>query len=127
MLLWLAYANLHVSFYQTDGNLASDAADLLRSPDKGEPVERHMTYVQDLKQYYTTTDSGLGRLVLQTIIPTIQYMSDTVAFKLGNIFSSDLLGGLKIPSDALCSDLASSDALFDSLPSKYVIHKFVCF
>lgn len=35
LLLWLAYTNLHAPFVQADGNLASDAANILRSPDNG--------------------------------------------------------------------------------------------
>ena len=115
MLLWLAYTNLHGPFVQADGHLAMDIANILRSPDRG---TLSLLLLRSYSLVEKRSDSSLGRLVLQTIIPTVQFLSERLKFTLGDLFSSDLLKVLNINSNRLCSDLSASDALFAALPSK---------
>ena len=118
ILLWLAYTNLHVPFVQADGTLASDAANILRCPASGEPISITLSIVHEFNRQYI--DSSLGRLVQQTIIPTLRFLSERCVFRFGDLFSEDLLTSLGIAPHRLCNDLHASDGLFSSLPSKYV-------
>ncbi|KAH9830347.1 uncharacterized protein C8Q71DRAFT_688010, partial [Rhodofomes roseus] len=99
MLLWLAYTDLRTPFIEADGNIAYDLANILRNPN---------------------SESSAGRLVQSTIIPTLAFLSQQCPVKLGEFFSTNLLSELAISAETLCSDLSTSDRLFDALPSKYV-------
>ncbi|KAH9834671.1 uncharacterized protein C8Q71DRAFT_711403, partial [Rhodofomes roseus] len=96
MLLWLAYTDLRTPFIEADGNIAYDLANILRNPN---------------------SESSAGRLVQSTIIPTLAFLSQQCPVKLGEFFSTNLLSELAISAETLCSDLSTSDRLFDALPS----------
>ncbi|KAH9918424.1 uncharacterized protein B0H18DRAFT_1123031 [Fomitopsis serialis] len=96
MLVWMAYTNLRVPFIEANGNLASDLANILRCPDAESPV---------------------GRQVLQTVIPTVAFLSDQSPIRLGDLFTVDTLTALGVSADSLCGDLNISDRFFSALPS----------
>ncbi|EPS98012.1 hypothetical protein FOMPIDRAFT_55833, partial [Fomitopsis schrenkii] len=97
ILLWLAYTKLRVPFVKADSVLALDVANCLRSPGNCDP---------------------LGQLIQQSIIPTILFLSNHVAIKLGALFSPDLLLAYGIAPETECSNLIVSEKLFQALPPK---------
>ena len=116
MLVWMAYTNLRVPFIEANGNLASDLANILRCPDAGESKSARIM----LRALNTQLDleSPVGRQVLQTVIPTVAFLSDQSPIRLGDLFTVDTLTALGVSADSLCGDLNISDRFFSALPSK---------
>ncbi|EPS94105.1 hypothetical protein FOMPIDRAFT_62802, partial [Fomitopsis schrenkii] len=97
-LLWVAFANLRAPFVEADGTLACDIANILRCPDSGESLT-HFTL----------------------IIPTIETLGRLIPIQLGEVLSPQIVSALGLQPSSLCSELNSSDRLFSSLPTKYVL------
>ncbi|EPS92647.1 hypothetical protein FOMPIDRAFT_1137507, partial [Fomitopsis schrenkii] len=95
VLLWVAYTNLRAPFLEADGSLASDIANILRCPDSESPI---------------------GRLVRETIIPTIAFMVERCPMQLSDILSPAMILAIGVKPSSLCRDLKASDSLFGALP-----------
>ena len=72
----------------------------------------------DGSSLFADAGSSAGRVVQETIIPTIATLSRYCPVRLDEVLSSDIILSLGLKPTSLCNNLIESDHLFGSLPSK---------
>ncbi|KIK82189.1 hypothetical protein PAXRUDRAFT_83776, partial [Paxillus rubicundulus Ve08.2h10] len=94
VLVLIAGLGLRVGLSTMDDDTPWDLANVLRSPNSGNPI---------------------GRLVIEQIIPTIRQIHDLLPLSMVSMFTPSLLFKYGLPSNLDCTDLTCSDTFFDSL------------
>lgn len=118
MLIWLSYANLRAPFIEADGHLASDLANVLRHPDFGTCSKYLVTYPSEPTELHSYLGTPIGRLIRDTVIPTMTCLKTHISIQFSDLFPQDMLAALGVPLESLCGDLTSSDRIFSFLRSK---------
>lgn len=66
------------------------------------------------------SDSAAGKMLNERVIPAIELLARNCPMRLGDILQHGVLSQSAVSVDTLCSNLASSDRVFDQLRVKYV-------
>lgn len=119
-LILIAQAGMRVDIVKSVGDFAWKLANVLRDPDRGNRTVEH-THCDVGLQHQMLLDTLAGKQVIETIIPAISRLRQTMPVRFDTMFSPSLLSELRLPSDSLiCYDLRQSDLVFESLLLKYV-------
>lgn len=97
LLMLIACHRLKSSIGHLPGDLVQRLASVIRHPSK---------------------NTAFGRLVIDSIIPTLTNLQDTFPLTFPTVFSYQFLQEYKLLSDFNAANLENSDIFFDSLPSK---------
>lgn len=57
----------------------------------------------------------MGRLVIQSIIPTVDRLRLTYPLRFTTMFSQNILRTIGLPKELCCSDIEETDVFFESM------------